>query len=249
MFCLSYVFLLLAVEATEAESDSTSSKTREGNIVDEVHHLLSTPVLVKDDDYEVMYGHEQPAQVLYNSDPSRENAPLDFDFQNKPPHGHEKDGILQDKNERHTISDASDLQTKTYPIGTCVPHSHERGSKLHGYCNAELESSSNEDRDGHCSGDTVNREARTGAQSSLCSTLEPAACKCVTAGKHKYHKLNPSNVHSVAEEERKDTHTLDETNSLSITVGREASENGETGSVQQLGSLNLPYSDSSEEEA
>ena len=239
MFCLSYVCLLLAGEATEAESDSTSSKTRKDNIVDEVHHLLATPVLVKDNDYEVMYGHEQPAHILYNSDPNRQDAPLDFNFGNKPSHVNEKDGILQDQNERHIISDTSDLQTKTCSIGTRVSHSHDRESSFHG--NFNVESAANEDRSGHCS----NREAVTSAQSSLCSEIELAACKCVTTGKHEYHKHNPSNVHSVVLKGRKDMLQPDETKSLS----REALENGKISSVQQLGSLNLPYSDSSEEEA
>lgn len=230
-------------EREEPESDSTSSKSSE----DEVHHLLSTPVLVNDNKYEDIYGHEQPAQILYNSDPNRQDAPLDFNFGNKPAHGQEKDSILQDQDKRDTISDTPDLKTTTCSIGTCLPHSHDRGSILHG--NGNVESLSNEDRSGHCTYNRINMEVGTSVHSSLCLDEKSAAFKCITARKEKYPKLNPSNIHSMASKIRNDAQTLGETNSLSIVVDREASENDETSSVQQLGRLNLPYSDSSEEEA
>ena len=40
--------------------------------------LIQTPILETDDIYTGMYGIETPAEIIYNSDPNRENAPLDF---------------------------------------------------------------------------------------------------------------------------------------------------------------------------
>lgn len=42
------------------------------------HLLLATPVLEKDEVYKDMYGHEQPTPIVYNADPDRENSPLEF---------------------------------------------------------------------------------------------------------------------------------------------------------------------------
>ena len=40
--------------------------------------LIQTPILEKEDVYTDLYGHEDPAIIIYNSDPDRENSPLDF---------------------------------------------------------------------------------------------------------------------------------------------------------------------------
>ena len=198
------------------ETDSTSPKTGE----DKFHHLLSTPVLDNDNSYEAMYGHQEPTQIVYNSDPNREDAPLDFNFGKNPMLSHQNDGVLKSKNES-SMSNKSDLQSITCSVGTSASHSNVRKeSELLGTCNCNVENSLSKTTchiDDHC---RCNTDAKMRTGTNVHSELSPATCKCVSAQRHDY--CEPAGDTGARG-------TCTET------------------SVQRLGGLNLPYSDSSDE--
>ena len=259
--------MFIAGEDNESEPDSTTSKTSRDSVGEEVHLLLSTPVLEKDDDYKVMYGHEEPAQIMYNSDPDREDAPLDFNFGNKPLHSSET-GDLYDQKERpsvkHTISDASELHVVTCncPSGNTMSQASDLSdsdSDIHyNHC---VSSSANEIRGirSHCTCNLVNKQVATTAQKTSCFhkslELEPIAghstvptqneCgKCVLQGQLK----TESDLSLVKKKNEMNTQDEPETLSETELTGKKTSEDLETTSVEKTVTLNLPYSDSSDEE-
>ena len=237
--------IVSAGDENEPESGNSNSKTRKDNIVDEVHHLLqtpvldneetdstspqtsedkfhhllSTPVLDNDNAYEALYGHEEPAQIVYNSDPNREDAPLDFNFGKNPMLSHRNVGVLKGKN-KSSMSNKSDLQSITCSVGTSASHSNvNKESELLSNCKVENSLSKTTcDNYDYC---ICNTDAKMKTGTNVHSELSPATCKCVTAQRHDY-------CEPAGDTWARGTRT--------------------ESSVQRLGGLNLPYSDSSDED-
>ena len=221
----------------EGSSDTPASN---GTHSKERLTLIQTPILETDDDYTGLYGLETPPEIIYNSDPNRENAPLDFRsqkhaYQNSehvntsPPHCSIKrpESINQDRentplnfrSEKHANQNSEHVNTCSIKRTECF-NSDRETADLELIDQSDAIEKTN-DRGVRCSSDISNDYCRTNSEGncdSQCSkVMDKTQCPRATMQTDLMHK------------ESKSKSTSPEP-------------------LKPPASLNLPYSDSSDED-
>ena len=201
--------------------------------------LIQTPILETDDVYTGMYGLETPAEIIYNSDPNREKAPLDFRSKKHANQNSEHVNTLLHSSIQRPESINQDRGNTPLNFRS-EKHANENGEHVN-TCSIKRTECFNPDRE------TDHLELIDQSDAIEKSSDRGMKCSCVIS--NDYSRTNSEgNCDSRCSKLLNKTQCSSATMQTDLVQKEPASKSRSPEPVNPPASLNLPYSDSSDED-
>ena len=202
--------------------------------------LIQTPILETDDVYTGLYGLETPAEIIYNSDPNRENALLDFRSKN---HANQNSEHVNTSPLHCTIQrpESINQERENTPLSFRSEKHANHNSEHVNTCSIKRIGCFNPDRE------TAHLELID--QSDAIKKTNDRGMKCLCGISNDYSRTNSEgNCDSQCSKVMNKTQCSNTTMQTDLMQKESKSKGRCPEPVNPPASLNLPYSDSSDED-
>ena len=202
--------------------------------------LIQTPILEADDVYTGMYGLETPAEIIYNSDPNRENAPLDFRSQK---HANQNNEHVNTSPLNCSIKrpESINQDRENTPLNFRSEKDANQNSEHVNTCSIKRTECFNPDREA--------THLELIDQSDAIEKTNDRGMKCSCAISNDYSSTNSErNCNSQSSKVMNKTQCSSSTMQTDLMQKEPASKSRSPERVNPPASLNLPYSDSSDKD-